>query len=293
MRLTGINMAFLLLMTGVITSCSDDDDVDNPAPLTDFDVSNQEVFVWDEVFFQNQTVNGTAYIWLIEGAVTDSTDNTNVTTRFPDPGSYDVTLIASNGYGTDTLTREDYITVELHTHEFGSFVDGRDDQEYKTIEIGSQTWMAENLNYSYGDAVPYDMMPQHRDAYGLLYSLDDALDACPPGWHLPAPEDLDHMVEYLAFDYVGGIMKEHGSEHWSDNNRFASNASGFSARGAGFYYGEDLGFMNFHKNANFWLTPEHDDQPVYISLSVGDGDLSMSSAGSPEMKFSVRCIQAE
>lgn len=292
MRFTWMNMAVIYLMAGLFASCSDDD-AENLAPLTDFEVSNQEVFVWDEVFFQNQTENATAYLWLIEGAVTDSTDNTNVTTRFPDPGSYDVTLIASNGYGSDTLTRKDYVTVKLYSHEFGSFIDGRDDQEYKTIEIGAQTWMAENLNYSYGDAVPYDMMPQHRDAYGLLYNLDDAMEACPPGWTLPTLADVEDMVEYLAYDYVGGTLKEHGSEYWDSNNRFASNATGFSARGGGAYYGEGLGFKNFNLNANFWLNPKDEDQAVYIGLSAGDGDLSMSSSGNPENKFSVRCIQAE
>lgn len=144
-----------------------------------------------------------------------------------------------------------------------------DGNEYKTIDIGTQTWMAENLrttHYSNGETIPnvtgagdiymwgnltegaWCSYENTRDVdfiatYGLMYNwyaVDDERGLCPTGWHVPTDEDWSTLVAHVdAGDgttdengnntVAGGRLKETGTLHWDWPNRFADNSSGFTA----------------------------------------------------------------
>lgn len=76
------------------------------------------------------------------------------------------------------------------------FTDSRDGKKYRTVKIGDQIWMAENLNYSSGTC--YKKEDANCDRYGRLYTWKDALDASPEGWHLPSKEEWQTLTVILV-----------------------------------------------------------------------------------------------
>jgi uncharacterized protein (TIGR02145 family) len=114
------------------------------------------------------------------------------------------------------------------------FTDTRDKQEYRTVKIDSQTWMAENLNFKTKNSYCYDGDDASCKKYGRLYSWDDAVAACPQGWRLSSREDWERLVKTAvarelkskigwAYDHI-----YHKSGNGTDGHGFSALPGGFS-----------------------------------------------------------------
>ncbi len=157
-------------------------------------------------------------------------------------------------------------------HEFGSFTDSRDGQVYKTIEIGNQTWFAENLAYegageeitdfegwfltaTYEGWCYYENdKATYGGTYGILYQWGVASIVCPDGWHLPTRAEWTTLSESLGGKYeAGGKLKEAGTSHWLSPNYGATNESGFTALPAGMKGAQNPHYFVFVGDyAHFW-----------------------------------------
>ncbi len=136
---------------------------------------------------------------------------------------------------------------------YGSLSD-IDGNIYRTIQIGTQVWMAENLKvskYSDGSSIQniedmdiwqndtvgayclYQNDNNYGAAFGNLYNYYAVVsthDLCPTGWHVPDYSEWETLINYLGGDSIAGSrLKETGTTHWEDPNKNATDESGFTA----------------------------------------------------------------
>ena len=161
---------------------------------------------------------------------------------------------------------------------YGSMTDPRDGKSYKTVKIGTQTWMAENLNYEMSNSY---CNSDSCKVYGRYYTWAAAMKACPKGWHLPASTEWTSLYETLGKDYTS--MQMIGYEQWPD----ATNASGFSALPVGYYSHGNFNYVG--SLASFWSATEYDSIRAYLwDLNAGDAYLN---GGYEDIGSAVRCLQ--
>jgi uncharacterized protein (TIGR02145 family) len=119
------------------------------------------------------------------------------------------------------------------------FIDSRDGNIYRTIKIGNQVWMSENLRYKTENSKSYSEIVDAQCNYGEIYDSLDAISVCPHGWHLPARNEwialIDTLLGYQSsvgcYDYGCDYLKSRIG--W--NNRFNGNdCVGFTAYPTGY-----------------------------------------------------------
>lgn len=182
-----------------------------------------------------------------------------------------------------------YSIIGLQAQSTGTITDSRDGKVYKTVEIGEQVWMAENLAYkpASGDYWDYDTL----DDYGYLYDWEKAMKVCPEGWHLPADGEWQQLCDYLGGESKADIkLKETGTAHWKGPNVDANNESGFTAlpggatliSGAIVYVGE---------RGNWWSATEYYTGNAWTWSLFYTPKGFWRSANSSALGYSVRCLK--
>jgi uncharacterized protein (TIGR02145 family) len=163
----------------------------------------------------------------------------------------------------------------------GTFTDNRDKHQYKWVQIGNQTIMAENLAFDAGKGKywAYNNNEDNVAIYGYLYDWETAQKVCPTGWHLPNKEEYEALLQ----NFGGG-----GSNAYSC--LIPGGSSGFSAimGGQRFYAGNSL---QMGALAYFWSSSRYDSDDgcdLYIFNGHTNAGIGHYNKGSG---FSVRCFK--
>ena len=196
----------------------------------------------------------------------------------------------SNGHQPSSDERQ--ITVYGGGGVTDTFTDPRDGQTYQTVKIGSQTWMAENLNYETSNSWWYDNSSANGDTYGRLYTWDAALNACPSGWHLPSDDEWTILSDFLGgTNIAGGKMKEAGTAHWNSPNTVPTNSSGFTALPGG-YHNSGVSFIDLGYGGYWWSSTEYSGTYAWLRDLYYNSGRVYRHNGPKVHGFSVRCLKS-
>ncbi len=166
--------------------------------------------------------------------------------------------------------------------------DTRDGQVYKTVTIGTQTWMAENLNYNTSNSYCYDNNASNCSKYGRLYTWSAAMNACPSGWHLPSNTEWNTLWTAVGGTGTAGTKLKSTSGWSGGGNR--TDSFGFAVLPAGRRY-NDGDFYREGDLAYFWSSTEFSSGSVYYWDFYYYDDYVGRDYGSKNLGFSVRCLR--
>jgi uncharacterized protein (TIGR02145 family) len=164
----------------------------------------------------------------------------------------------------------------------GEFKDSRDGQTYKWVKIGTQTWMAENLNYAPNSGTFISCDTYKCAIYGRLYDWSTAMTVCPSGWHLPSKAE---------WDVLGSNAKKlKATSGWGvDGSKGGTDDYGFSALPGGF------GYYSYYESVGddgyWWSNNEIDYYDAYSLYIAYDDDYTSWYYDDKSFLNSVRCLQ--
>jgi uncharacterized protein (TIGR02145 family) len=299
-------MKTLVLITTALTfgvlGCSNPYERDNPT---------DPIFVYTVTFNASDATSGTP-----PAAVSGSWGDV---VTLPDGGSLqrsNYLLVGwntnSSSTGTEYKTGSSY-TVEKNITLYAKWVscnseicnsgthfwDMRDEQVYRITTIGTQTWMAENLNYNASGSKCYDNLDSECDQYGRLYNWATAMGfnascnenscssqiqskhkgVCPEGWHIPNQADWNALTSY-----AGAASKLKAVSGWIGSK--GTDDYGFSALQAG--YGNSDGSFSTYRYGYWWCASEYSRNLGDYLYIIINSSLSFTSKSD---LYSVRCLK--
>lgn len=235
--------------------------------------------------------------------------------------TYYVRSYATNREGTGYGSSVSFTTLPSGT------VTDIDGNRYKTITIGDQLWMAENLkvtHYRNGDPIPnitfgfnwiylttgaychYFNNESYTSTYGCLYNwyaVNDSRNIAPEGWHIPTDEEWKELEMFLGMSQSkaddigwrgtneGGKLKETGSDHWLNPNTGATNESGFTALPGGYRLADGF-FGGIESDALFWSSTEFSSlDGWYRALNFSRSGVNRTYGIGKRGGLSIRCIK--
>ena len=209
--------------------------------------------------------------------------------------------------------------------EYGELTDTRDGQTYKTVIIGTQTWMAQNLNFKTDSSFCYNDEESNCTKYGRLYRwaaaigksegecgfgytcslpLGNIQGVCPSGWHLPDSTEWKTLFAAVGGQWEGEggvLMSTSAWNDYVDESARATDDFGFSALPAGSRGGSDGIYENDGVFTTFWSSSivfegsvedgSFVENPYFVRCSVLQPGAMTLAQGMKRTGFSVRCLK--
>ena len=172
---------------------------------------------------------------------------------------------------------------------FDLMTDERDGRTYRTVKIGSQVWMAENLAFTIDNAIGcYYNNDEKYKKYGRLYDWVEALTIAPEGWHLPTKEDWETMTSFIGGARIEG-KKLKAASGWNSNGS-GTDEYGFSALPGGLGY-SDGSFYYVGSYGFWWSASELDSDYAYSRNMYYNLESALWGSLNKGYLFSVRCVK--
>ena len=207
--------------------------------------------------------------------------------------------LGSCGFMFDNGDDGDYLHCDWlpGREQCGAFVVERGSMVYMWIKLGSQVWMAQNLNYApevhkqlsftqpryYLDSTNLEKGNEH----GALYNWTAAMEVCPHGWRLPSNQDWQELIDFAGGEAKAGYKlkssTEWGYDRGGDNYNFTALASGKIE--------SDFSYYIRREGSYWWSSTEYSEFYAYnYQLSSGDA-IAQNFQYEKKVGFSVRCIK--
>ena len=223
---------------------------------------------------------------------------------------YTVRAYATNSTGTGYGDELSFVTPDIVT----GLVDDIDGNTYKTVTIGTQIWMAENLKttkYNDGTEIPLvtgeiewkslstpgycwynNELSTYKSTYGAIYNwyTVNSGKLCPAGWHVPTNDQWTILTTFLGGEGVAGDkLKEEGNLHWKNFNNSSTNVSGFTALPGG---GRIDGVFSFiERSGAWWTSTSYNTENAYCRELDDNVVEVLTGYLGKNQGFSVRCIK--
>ena len=214
----------------------------------------------------------------------------------------------SNSSSSSATSNEDDTSSSSFDLVGDTFTDSRDGQTYRTVTIGSQIWMAENLNYKVDGSRCYGDSIENCTKYGRYYTWEAALEACPEGWHLPDSTEWATLRESVGEDAAKALSS---TTDWKNTaltdpsyycgtayiDLVGTDSYGFAVLPAGVYIDEEIDVVRSKTQAWFWTKTEAylrkspEPSTSFANVAFFQSDMGIGGLQSKSEKFSVRCIK--
>jgi uncharacterized protein (TIGR02145 family) len=221
------------------------------------------------------------------------------------PGTkYYLRAYATNYEGTS------YGSIMIFTTE-AYIVKDIDNNIYKTVQIGNQVWMAENLKVTkLNDNTTIPLITDnskwlalstpgygwynndeaaYKDPYGALYNwyTVNTKKLCPSGWHIPTLTEWNTLTTFLSGG-EGDKLREAGTTHWQSPNESATNEFGFTGLPGGFRGGV---FSEIGTYGYLWSSTEYEAGSAYSLILHNEDSGLIPSDDNKGNGYSVRCLR--
>jgi uncharacterized protein (TIGR02145 family) len=192
-----------------------------------------------------------------------------------------------------------------------TLTDTRDNKTYKTVKIGTQVWMAENLNFEAKGSKCYENKPDNCQKYGRLYNWETAMKACPSGWKLPSKDEWKPLEDFAGGYQIAGkklkaksgwnnytscVEEEcYGEDEGCECKKYVNESGngtddyGFSALPSG--DGGSDGSFGGSDSGSWWSATENDFGGVYKLWIQNEYTNIFGNFAYKSSLYSVRCIK--
>jgi uncharacterized protein (TIGR02145 family) len=170
-----------------------------------------------------------------------------------------------------------------------ALTDPRDGNTYRTVNIGRQRWMAENLNFKADSSSCDNNDESNCKKYGRLYNWEAAIKACPAGWHLSSREEWNRLVQTAGGSEAAG-KKLKSKTGWRTSLTYDENKEriksaddyGFSAKPSGY------GIYGY-----WWSAIEYKANNAFHRYMRSDFNFAYENVQEKSFRYSVRCVSDE